>query len=173
MVALRAPVVGDIVICRFHDNGVRWILVEKSAGLATIAPVAHPRQLIPFIPFSVLRFAARIAAQRFALDGAWVNFRQHHAESIALRMTPGLEALRVLAAGAFARTGLRFHGDMGNTLVDPASSLGSALVERGRIRHAQPEPAEGRHSCPEHGVRSPRRRTGGSIGGRMSESFGS
>jgi hypothetical protein len=50
MAALRAPVVGDIVICRFHDNGVRWILVEKSAGLATIAPVAHPRQLIPFIP---------------------------------------------------------------------------------------------------------------------------
>jgi hypothetical protein len=53
MAALRAPVVGDIVICRF--------LVEKSAGLATIAPVAHLRQPIPFIPFSVLRFAARTA----------------------------------------------------------------------------------------------------------------
>jgi hypothetical protein len=30
--SLRAPVVGDIVICSFHDNGVRWVLVGKSAG---------------------------------------------------------------------------------------------------------------------------------------------
>jgi hypothetical protein len=75
MAALRAPVVGDIVICRFHDNGVRWILVEKSAGLATIAPVAHPRQLIPFIPFSVLRFAARTAdSAPLPVDAPRVDF---------------------------------------------------------------------------------------------------
>jgi hypothetical protein len=74
MAALRAPV-GDIVICRFHDNGVRWILVEKSAGLATIAPVAHPRQLIPFIPFSVLRVAARTAdSAPLPVDAPRVDF---------------------------------------------------------------------------------------------------
>jgi hypothetical protein len=78
MAALRAPVVGDIVIFRFHDNGVRWILVGKSAGLATIAPVAHPRQLTPFIPFSVLRFSARTAdSAPLPVDAPRVDFPRY------------------------------------------------------------------------------------------------